>query len=89
MKLVGIRDGLRTVVGRQFDDGTVAPLADATEFYAALQRWTAAAAALQSGERFRDGIDEAPAVPPRFLGPGDVAEVEIDRVGAVTDPVVA
>jgi len=29
MKLVGIRDGLRTVVGRQFDDGRVAPLAEA------------------------------------------------------------
>ena len=64
MKLVGIRDGLRTVIGRQFDDGMVAPLAEATEFYADLPHWTAAAAALQSGERSRDGIDEAPAVPP-------------------------
>ena len=40
MKLVGIRDGLRTVIGRQFDDGTVAPLAEATEFYADLPHWT-------------------------------------------------
>ena len=27
--------------------------------------------------------------PPRFLGPGDVVEVEIERVGAVANPVVA
>ena len=64
MKLVGIRDGLRTVIGRRFDDGMVAPLAEATEFYADLPRWTAVAADLHSGERSRDGIDEAPAVPP-------------------------
>ena len=46
MKLVGIRDGLRTVIGRQFDDGIVAPLAEVTDFYADLAAWTAAAAAL-------------------------------------------
>ena len=27
--------------------------------------------------------------PPHFLGPGDVVEVEIERVGAVANPVVA
>ena len=27
--------------------------------------------------------------PPQFLGPGDVVEVEIERVGAVANPVVA
>jgi hypothetical protein len=32
VNLVGIRDGLRTHIGRLFDDGTVAPLAEATEF---------------------------------------------------------
>ena len=64
MKLVGIRDGLRTVVGRLFDDGTVAPLAEATEFYADLERWTARTAVLQGGDRSRDEITEVPAVPP-------------------------
>ena len=64
MKLVGIRDGPRTVVGRLFADGTVAPLAEATEFYADLDRWRPRAAGLQGSERPRDGIAEVPAVPP-------------------------
>jgi 2,4-diketo-3-deoxy-L-fuconate hydrolase len=64
VKLIGIRDGPRTTIGRLFDDGTVAPLAEATEFYAELDRWTAAAERLTSGDLRRDEVEEAPAVPP-------------------------
>lgn len=83
MKLVGIRDGLWTVVGRLFDDGTVAPLAEATEFYADLERWKARAAALQGGERCRDEITEVPAVPPaaRVLCVGLNYRLHADEAG--------
>ena len=64
MKLIGIRDGPRTTVGRLFADGTVAPLAEATEFYADLDRWRPRAAACTGGDRRRDEIAEVPAVPP-------------------------
>jgi 2,4-didehydro-3-deoxy-L-rhamnonate hydrolase len=64
VRLIGIRNDLRTTIGRLFDDGTVAPLAEATEFYADLNRWTASAAALAGGNLRRDEIEEAPAVPP-------------------------
>lgn len=64
VKLIGIRDGLWTVVGRLFDDGTVADLAEATEFYADLDHWMARASALPGGRRRREEIDEVPAVPP-------------------------
>jgi len=64
VKLIGIRDGLRTTIGRLFDDDTVAPLAEATEFFADLDRWAASAAALTGGDLRRDEIAEAPAIPP-------------------------
>ena len=64
MKLIGSRDGLHTIIGRLFDDGTVAPLAEATEFYADPEHWLGAGAVLASGQRNRTDIDEVPAVRP-------------------------
>jgi 2-keto-4-pentenoate hydratase/2-oxohepta-3-ene-1,7-dioic acid hydratase in catechol pathway len=64
MRLIGIRHGLRTAVGRLFPDGTVAELAEVTEFYADVDRFTARAGALSGGDRRLDAVDEAPAVPP-------------------------
>ncbi|HET7476868.1 MAG TPA: fumarylacetoacetate hydrolase family protein [Dermatophilaceae bacterium] len=63
MKLIGIRDGIRTVVGRLFDDGTVAELAEAAQFYAELDRWLLEARSRTGGRRHRDELVEAPAVP--------------------------
>jgi len=83
VKLVGIRDGLRTVVGRLFDDHTVAPLAEVTEFYADLDRWVTRAAALGGGERSRFEIAETPAVPPaaRVLCVGLNYRLHADEAG--------
>jgi 2,4-diketo-3-deoxy-L-fuconate hydrolase len=67
LKLIGIRDGLHTVIGRLFDDGTVAELAEATEFYADIDDWTARARDVPESGGGRPsfaGIKEAPAVPP-------------------------
>jgi 2,4-diketo-3-deoxy-L-fuconate hydrolase len=64
VKLIGSRDGLHTIIGRLFDDGTVAPLAEATEFYADPEHWLGAGAILASGQRNRTDIDEVPAVWP-------------------------
>jgi 2,4-diketo-3-deoxy-L-fuconate hydrolase len=67
LKLIGIRDGLHTVIGRLFDDGTVAELAEATEFYADVDDWTARARDVPESGGGRPsfaGIKEAPAVPP-------------------------
>jgi 2-keto-4-pentenoate hydratase/2-oxohepta-3-ene-1,7-dioic acid hydratase in catechol pathway len=83
VKLVGIREGLRTVVGRLFDDHTVAPLAEVTEFYADLDRWVTRAAALGGGERSRSEIAETPAVPPaaRVLCVGLNYRLHADEAG--------
>jgi 2,4-didehydro-3-deoxy-L-rhamnonate hydrolase len=64
LKLIGSRSGICTVVGRLFDDGTITELAEASEFYADLDRWMDEAASRTGGQRHRDEIDEAPAVPP-------------------------
>jgi 2,4-didehydro-3-deoxy-L-rhamnonate hydrolase len=64
VKLIGVRVGLHTVVGRLLDDDTVVELAEATEFYADLERWLPRAAEATGPGRPRGGIDEAPAVPP-------------------------
>src|SRR3954465_14796201 len=50
-----MRQGLLTVVCRLFDDGTVAEVAEATEFYADLDGWLAQAGALAGGRRDRRG----------------------------------
>jgi 2,4-didehydro-3-deoxy-L-rhamnonate hydrolase len=63
MRLVGVRDGKRTVIGRLFDDSTVAGLAEVTEFYTNLDRWVARAATLPGGQADRAAVDEVPAVP--------------------------
>ncbi len=52
------------LVGRLFDDATVAPLAEVTEFYADLGRWSAQAATATGGTVRRTELVEAPAVPP-------------------------
>ena len=62
MKLIGMRTGLQTVIGRLWDDGTVIELAEATEFYADLDAWMGRATSPTGGRRHRDEIDEAPAV---------------------------
>jgi len=64
MRFIGIRQGLQTVIGRLFGDGTVAEVAEATEFYADLDGWLPQAAALAGGRWHRRDIDEGPAVPP-------------------------
>jgi 2,4-didehydro-3-deoxy-L-rhamnonate hydrolase len=63
MRLIGIRDGLRTVIGRVFDDSTVAQVVEATEFYVDVDRWVAHAAALPGGQSDRGAVEEVPAVP--------------------------
>jgi 2,4-didehydro-3-deoxy-L-rhamnonate hydrolase len=64
VKLLGVRDGPRTAIARLWDDGNVAPLAEATEFYADLGYWTARAHDATAGRRPRQEIEEVPAVPP-------------------------
>jgi 2,4-didehydro-3-deoxy-L-rhamnonate hydrolase len=63
VKLIGVRAGLHTTIGRLLDGGTVAELAEATEFYADLDRWLARAAEADGG-RPRDEVEEVAAVPP-------------------------
>jgi 2,4-didehydro-3-deoxy-L-rhamnonate hydrolase len=64
MKLIGVRDGIRTVVGRLFPDDTVAELAEATEFYADLTHWMGKASEATTGERPIASVEQMPAVPP-------------------------
>src|SRR3954453_10043075 len=64
VRFVAMRQGLQTVVCRLFDDGTVAEVAEATEFYADLDGWLAQAGALAGGRRDRGEIEEVAAVPP-------------------------
>lgn len=64
VRFVAMRQGLLTVVCRLFDDGTVAEVAEATEFYADLDGWLAQAGALAGGRRDRGEIEEVAAVPP-------------------------
>jgi 2,4-didehydro-3-deoxy-L-rhamnonate hydrolase len=64
MKLIGIRDGLRTVVSRLFPDGSVDELAEATEFYADLDSWLGKARSLRAGGRTVEPGEVTPAVPP-------------------------
>jgi 2-keto-4-pentenoate hydratase/2-oxohepta-3-ene-1,7-dioic acid hydratase in catechol pathway len=63
VRFIGIRDGRRTVIGRVFDDSTVAEVAEATEFYAEPDRWVAHAATLPAGHSDRSAVEEVPAVP--------------------------
>jgi 2,4-diketo-3-deoxy-L-fuconate hydrolase len=58
-----MRHGAQTLIGRLFDDDTVAEVADAVEFYADLEASIAEAQALPGGRLHRSAIDEAPAVP--------------------------
>jgi 2,4-didehydro-3-deoxy-L-rhamnonate hydrolase len=83
VKLVGIRDGIDTVIYRLFDDNMVAPLVEVTEFYADLDRWYAAAASTSGGSRNRDEVTEAPAVPPgaRVLCVGLNYRLHVDEAG--------
>jgi 2,4-diketo-3-deoxy-L-fuconate hydrolase len=64
VRFVGIRQGAQTVIGRLFDDNTVAEVAEAAEFYADLPGWTTHAASLPGGRSYRIEIEEVPAVPP-------------------------
>ena len=64
MKFVGVQDGRQVRVARLFEDGRVAPVADAADFYADLDAALAAAATLTGGDQARAEIAEAPAVPP-------------------------
>jgi len=64
VRVLGMRRGRQTVIGRLFDDGTVAEVAEATEFYGDLDRYAADAAALPGGRVHRDEVDEVAAVPP-------------------------
>jgi 2-keto-4-pentenoate hydratase/2-oxohepta-3-ene-1,7-dioic acid hydratase in catechol pathway len=58
-----MRQGGQTVVGRLFADGTVAEVAEATEFYADPESRLAQAEALPGGRIRRNAIDEVAAVP--------------------------
>jgi 2-keto-4-pentenoate hydratase/2-oxohepta-3-ene-1,7-dioic acid hydratase in catechol pathway len=64
VKFIGFRDGRQVMIGRLFDDGGVAPLAEVGEFYADLPRWSAAAGAASEASKRRVELVEAPAVPP-------------------------
>jgi 2,4-diketo-3-deoxy-L-fuconate hydrolase len=63
MRFIGVRRGLHTVIARLFDDSTVAEVAEATEFYADLDRWVEHSATLSGGQSPRAEVQEAPAVP--------------------------
>jgi 2,4-didehydro-3-deoxy-L-rhamnonate hydrolase len=63
MRFIGVRHGLHTAIARLFDDSTVAEVAEATEFYADLDRWIAHASTLSGGQTPRDAVQEVPAVP--------------------------
>jgi 2-keto-4-pentenoate hydratase/2-oxohepta-3-ene-1,7-dioic acid hydratase in catechol pathway len=86
MKFIGIADGLHTIIARAFDDGSVAELAEATEFYADLAQWTAKAAELSTGSRSRAEISEVPAVRPaaRVLCVGLNYQMHADEAGLPT-----
>ena len=64
MKLIGVRDGIRTVVGRLFPDDTVAELAEATEFYSDLPHWMgkASEADHRRPQATIDSVEQVPAV---------------------------
>lgn len=64
MKFIGVRDGRIVTVARLFGDGTVAPVAEVTDFYADPGASLAAAAALTGGSIARTAVVEVPAVPP-------------------------
>lgn len=64
MRFIGFRDGRQVTIGRLFDDGSVAALAEVGEFYAELPRWSAEAAAATEGSVGRAELVEVPAVPP-------------------------
>jgi 2,4-didehydro-3-deoxy-L-rhamnonate hydrolase len=64
MKFVGRADGAQAIICRLFDDGTVADVAEATEFYIDLPASTSAAAELATGTQPRAEIVEVPAVRP-------------------------
>ena len=83
MRFIGVRDGRPVRVARLFDDGTVADVAEVTDFYADLPAALAAAAALTGGDRARAEIVEAPAVPPsaRVLCVGLNYRLHADEAG--------
>jgi len=64
VRFIGIRQGGQTVIGRLFPDGTVAEVAEATEFYADLPGWLLQAESLPGGRGYRSAVEEVPAVPP-------------------------
>jgi 2,4-didehydro-3-deoxy-L-rhamnonate hydrolase len=63
VRFVGLRRAGQTVIGRVFGDGTVAEVAEATEFYADLEAWLSHARSLPGGRWERKQSDEVPAVP--------------------------
>jgi len=83
MKLIGLRTGGRTTIGRLFDDATVAELADIEEFYSDTDRWLALAGAVAGGDRPMTQVEEAPAVPPaaRVLCVGLNYRLHADEAG--------
>jgi 2,4-diketo-3-deoxy-L-fuconate hydrolase len=83
VRLIGVGDGKRTVIGRVFDDSTVAEVAEATEFYADVDRWLAHAATLTGGQSDRGEVNEVPAVPPaaRVLCVGLNYRLHADEAG--------
>jgi 2-keto-4-pentenoate hydratase/2-oxohepta-3-ene-1,7-dioic acid hydratase in catechol pathway len=58
-----MRRGAQTLIGRLFDDDTVAEVAEAAEFYADLESSLAEAESLPGGRSYRNAIEEMPAVP--------------------------
>ena len=78
-----MRDGRTVTMARLFDDETVAPVADITDFYGDLAASTAAAGALSGGSVARDDIVEVPAVPPaaRVLCVGLNYRMHADEAG--------
>ncbi|WP_420123758.1 fumarylacetoacetate hydrolase family protein [Nakamurella sp.] len=83
MRFVGVRDGRTVTVARLFADGTLAPVAEVTDFYADPAGSLAAAAALTGGSVARAAVVEAPAVPPaaRVLCVGLNYRMHADEAG--------
>ena len=86
MKFIGVANGLHTTIARIFDDGTVAELTEATEFYADLDGWTAEAAKMSTGTRPSAETTVVPAVRPaaRVMCVGLNYQMHADEAGLPT-----
>jgi 2-keto-4-pentenoate hydratase/2-oxohepta-3-ene-1,7-dioic acid hydratase in catechol pathway len=83
MKFTAVRDGRTVSVARLFEDETLTPVAEVTDFYADPAASVAAAQALAGGSVPRGEVVEVPAVPPaaRVLCVGLNYRLHADEAG--------